>query len=97
MITNGIGILREGIQKLINENTRLINENTRLINENEELKKELNRVLAHNQRGAGRKSKFDRKQIEEMKETREAGATIKEIATKYSCSIGLVHKLINEK
>ena len=28
---------------------------------------------------------------------REDGNTIKEIANRYNCSVGLIHKLINEK
>ena len=52
--------------------------------------------LKHNARGAGRKSKFTDNQIEEIKKMRTEGSTIKEIAIKYNCSVGLIHKLINE-
>ena len=52
--------------------------------------------LKHNARGAGRKSKFTDNQIEEIKKMRTEGSTIKEIAIKYKCSVGLIHKLINE-
>ena len=52
--------------------------------------------LKHNARGAGRKSKFTDNQIEEIKKMRAEGATIKEIAMNYKCSVGLIHKLINE-
>ena len=51
----------------------------------------------HNARGAGRKSRFTDAQIEEIKSLREDGNTIKEIATRFECSVGLIHKLINEK
>ncbi|MGL5713060.1 MAG: helix-turn-helix domain-containing protein [Paraclostridium sp.] len=51
----------------------------------------------HNARGAGRKSKFTDDQIEEIKSLREDGNTIKEIASRFNCSVGLIHKLINEK
>lgn len=50
----------------------------------------------HNERGAGRKSKFTIQEKETMKLYRIQGKTIKEIAEMYSCSVGLVHKIINE-
>lgn len=50
-----------------------------------------------NQRGAGRKSKFTDSEKETIKMYRLQGKTIKEIADMYNCSVGLVHKLINEK
>ncbi|MEG1495744.1 MAG: hypothetical protein RR406_05595, partial [Bacilli bacterium] len=51
----------------------------------------------HNARGAGRRAKFTDAQVEEIKQLRECGNTIKEIATRFECSVGLIHKLINEK
>ena len=51
----------------------------------------------HNSRGAGRKARFTDEEKETMKMYRLQGLTIKEIATMYECSVGLVHKLINEK
>lgn len=50
----------------------------------------------HNERGAGRKSRFTIQEKETMKLYRIQGKTIKEIAEIYSCSVGLVHKIINE-
>ena len=50
----------------------------------------------HNKRGAGRKSRFTIQEKETMKLYRIQGKTIKEIAEMYSCSVGLVHKIINE-
>lgn len=50
----------------------------------------------HNERGAGRKVKFTNDQIIEIKQYRVEGKTIKEIAEIYKCSVGLIHKLINE-
>lgn len=55
------------------------------------------KVKPNNERGAGRKSKFTEKEVKKIKEAREYGKTIKEIAIEFNCSIGLVHKLINEK
>lgn len=51
----------------------------------------------HNARGAGRKAKFTDDQVDEIRRLREDGNTIKEIAKRYNCSVGLIHKLINEK
>ena len=53
--------------------------------------------LIHNARGAGRKAKFTDDQVDEIRRLREDGNTIKEIANRYNCSVGLIHKLINEK
>lgn len=53
--------------------------------------------LIHNARGAGRKAKFTDDQVDEIRMLREDGNTIKEIANRYNCSVGLIHKLINEK
>lgn len=44
----------------------------------------------------GRKNKFTSKQIQKIKKLRAEGKTIREIAAEYDCSIGLIHKLINE-
>ncbi|HBF3596704.1 hypothetical protein MO293_18430 [Clostridioides difficile] len=54
-------------------------------------------LLKHNARGAGRKVKFTDEQVNEIKKLNVEGKTIKEIADVYSCSVGLIHKLINEK
>lgn len=54
-------------------------------------------TFRHNARGAGRRAKFSDAQVEEIKKLREDGSTIKEIASRFECSIGLIHKLINEK
>ena len=56
-------------------------------------------IKVHNERGAGRKTRFKEDQEQkkaEIKMYRLQGKTIKEIAQMYNCSVGLVHKLINE-
>lgn len=50
----------------------------------------------HNERGAGRKSRFSDMDREMMRMYRIQGKTIKEIAEMYSCSVGLVHKIVSE-
>ena len=75
--------------------------NSDLIKEIQELKNtsihKLNNEKKHNERGAGRKSKFKDADIKQIKEYRSAGKTIKEISIIYGCSVGLIHKLISEK
>ena len=68
-----------------------------------ELKKQLTDVQKlniekkHNERGAGRKELFTLEEKETMKMYRLQGKTIAAIAEMYGCSVGLVHKIINEK
>lgn len=72
------------------------------INQNKNVHKLINETIKQdeiikNQRGAGRKSKFTDSEKETIKMYRLQGKTIKEIADMYDCSVGLIHKLINEK
>lgn len=50
-----------------------------------------------NERGAGRKARFTEAERESMKMYRIQGRKLQEIAAMYQCSVGLVHKIINEK
>lgn len=68
----------------------------RLNEEVQKLKNE-NKARIHNERGAGRKSKFTDQEKESIRMYRLQGKTIKEIAEMFNCSIGLIHKLIHEK
>lgn len=65
---------------------------------NEEVQKLKNesKVRIHNERGAGRKSKFTDQEKESIRMYRLQGKTIKELAEMFSCSVGIIHKLINE-
>lgn len=65
----------------------------KLKNENEELK---NIPKIKNERGAGRKSKFTDEEVKIIKGYRAEGKSYKAIAEIMKCSVGLVHKLINE-
>ena len=67
-----------------------------LEDENERLKRELDKLKSHNARGAGRKSRFSEIEIYEMKDYKDQGYTYGQIADIFKCSVGLVHKLINE-
>lgn len=86
------------IEKQEKEIQKLKSEIQKLKNENKALKN--NKVVSdkkiHNERGAGRKERFSEQEKEMMKMYRIQGKTIKEIAEIYSCSVGLIHKIINE-
>lgn len=86
------------IEKQKNEIQQLKDEIQQLKDENKLLKSTKRPIdlKIHNERGAGRKSKFTIQEKETMKLYRIQGKTIKEIAEMYSCSVGLVHKIINE-
>ena len=79
------------IQKLKSEIQKLKNENKALKNN-----KAVSDKKIYNERGAGRKERFSEQEKEMMKMYRIQGKTIKEIAEMYSCSVGLIHKIINE-
>lgn len=68
----------------------------KLLKENEELKSDKVQKIK-NERGAGRKSRFKDEDIEIIKNLRNEGKSYKAIAEEMNCSVGLVHKLINEK
>jgi len=78
--------LKDEIQKLKNENKLLKSNNIGVTV----------KPKAHNERGAGRKERFSEQEKEMMKMYHIKGKTIKEIAQMYSCSVGLIHKIINE-
>lgn len=86
------------IEKQEKEIQKLKSEIQKLKNENKALKN--NKVVSdkkiYNERGAGRKERFSEQEKEMMKMYRIQGKTIKEIAEMYSCSVGLIHKIINE-
>lgn len=76
-------------------------ENDKLSKENLKYNKELHRIkmdlYSHNYRGAGRKNKFNKEQVKQIQAAREQGKSIRAIAEEFNCSVGLIHKLINEK
>ena len=90
-------ILRNENEKLKDEIQKLYYEIHKLKNENEQLKNIPKIHKLKNERGAGRKKKFEVHDIESIKMYRLQGKTIKQIAEIYHCSVGLIHKLINEK
>lgn len=80
----------------LKRNSELISEIQKLKNENIELTTRVDKYNRHNERNAGRKSRFTDKQVSEIKSYRADGKTIKQIADMFNCSVGLIHKLINE-
>ena len=81
----------KSIQKLKNEIQKLKDKNKLLKSNNV-----ISDKKSHNERGAGRKERFSDQEKEMMKMYRIQGKTIKEISEMYSCSVGLIHKIINE-
>lgn len=69
----------------------------KLLKETEELKSNNCVNKLKNERGAGRKEKFTIHEKETMKMYRIQGKSIREIADMYNCSVGLIHKIINEQ
>ena len=65
--------------------------------EREEIKRKKEQLQKHNERGAGRKNKFNEEQVKQIQAAREQGKSIRAIAKEFNCSVGLIHKLINEK
>lgn len=53
--------------------------------------------IKKNDRGAGRKEKFNKEQIKQILEARKQGKSIRVIAKEFDCSSGLIHKILNEK
>lgn len=49
-----------------------------------------------NERGAGRKKKYDDKQIAKILEARKENKSMRAIAKEFNCSLGLVQKIISE-
>lgn len=86
------------IEKQNKEIQKLKGEIQKLKDENKILKsKKINITRAvHNERGAGRKEKLSKQEKEMVKMYRIQGKTLKEIAEMYNCSVGLIHKIINE-
>ncbi|MGM9532199.1 helix-turn-helix domain-containing protein [Intestinibacter sp.] len=56
----------------------------------------LEKDKVHNERGAGRKSKFNKKQIKQIELERSKGKSIRAIAKEFDCSPALIHKIIHQ-
>ncbi|MCR1952728.1 hypothetical protein NSA50_17020 [Clostridium sp. DSM 100503] len=86
------------IEKQNKEIEELKNEIQKLKNENKTLKSKGKNiaVVVHNERGAGRKARFSDQEKEMMRMYRIQGKKLREIAEMYNCSVGLIHKIINE-
>lgn len=57
---------------------------------------DLEKEKTHNERGAGRKAKFNKEQIKQIEIERSKGKSIRTIATEFDCSPSLVHKLVHQ-
>ena len=58
--------------------------------------KEQQPIKVHNARGAGRKPRFKAAEVNKIKRMYSKGKSMREIAEIMGCSVGLIHKLINE-
>ena len=74
-----------------------------LQNELKQAKEEINALKeqqpikkVHNERGAGRKPRFKAAEVNKIKRMYSKGKSMREIAEIKGCSVGLIHKLINE-
>lgn len=52
--------------------------------------------MRKNDRGAGRKPKFNAYEISNIKIARKQGKSLREIASNHNCSAALIHKIINQ-
>lgn len=84
--------------KMLESNNTTLNGRIQKFNERENSSniQELIIEKQHNERGAGRKTRFTDQEKETVKMYRLQGKTIKELAEMFCCSVGLIHKLINE-
>lgn len=107
----GTNTLQAKINSLERQIQSLKIENNDLISKNKSLESNLNTSKAYievlkehmtkcstikNERGAGRKKKFNTDQVNDILKARNEGKSIRSLAKEFNCSIGLIHKLINE-
>lgn len=86
----------QGTNTLQAKINRLQEEINSLKNENSKLQNKIECSTIKNERGAGRKNKFTTEQVNAILEARDEGKSIRSLAKEFNCSIGLIHKLINE-
>lgn len=88
-------IKEKKLEKLLVRDTAKSNKIQELEAEIIGLKKEKEIHILKNERGAGRKQRFTIEEKEEIKEQRNNGKSIKDLARQYKCSVGLICKIIN--
>lgn len=84
------------INRLQEEINRLESQIQSLKLENSKLQNKIECSTIKNERGAGRRKKFNTEQVNAILEARDEGKSIRLLAKEFNCSIGLIHKLINE-
>lgn len=83
--------LEDIVHKLVVKNEQLKSENALLKQELEKCSKIINE-----HKKAGIKNKFTQEQVEEIKRlNREENISIRQLAKKFECSVGLIHKVLN--
>ena len=94
--------LETGVIQLKNDINRLEEENKTITMQKDKYKTDVEKYKdnikpkKHNERGAGRKSKFTKEQVKQIEIERAKGKSIRAIAEEFGCSVGLVHKLISK-
>lgn len=88
--------LKEEVKELEGRLDNKGSEILELVEENMKLEDECRVQKLKNERGAGRKKKYDNKQIAEILEARKQNKSMRVIAKEFNCSLGLVQKIINE-
>lgn len=91
-----INELESQIQSLMLKYEQLMQQYEMLEVEKKKLQNKIECSTIKNERGAGRKKKFTTEQVNAILEARDEGKSIRSLAKEFNCSIGLIHKLINE-
>ena len=85
--------LQEEYSQISANNIKLIGELTFAESTARELEEQLK---AKNDRGAGRKKKFNDNVVSEIIQARKENKSVRTIAKEFNCSVGLVQKIIKE-
>lgn len=86
----------QGTNTLQDKINRLESQIQSLKLENSKLQNKIECSTIKNERGAGRKKRFNTDQVNDILKARDEGKSIRSLAKEFNCSIGLIHKLINE-
>jgi hypothetical protein len=91
-----IDSLESQIQSLMLKYEQLMQQYEMLEVEKKKLQNKIECSTIKNERGAGRKKRFDTDKVNDILKARSEGKSIRSLAKEFNCSIGLIHKLINE-
>lgn len=92
----GTNALQAKINRLESQIQSLMQQYEMLEVEKKKLQNKIECSTIKNERGAGRKKRFNTDQVNDILKARDEGKSIRSLAKEFKCSIGLIHKLINE-